>query len=46
MNFNSQPHEEADLSNSIFIIILSYFNSQPHEEADSKTAQIHVMFLD
>ena len=32
--FNSQPHEEADISMFSYYQIFSYFNSQPHEEAD------------
>ena len=33
-HFNSQPHEEADRSNSAKSRKHYYFNSQPHEEAD------------
>ena len=35
--FNSQPHEEADLSPHSIEIPCRYFNSQPHEEADDST---------
>ena len=34
MNFNSQPHEEADILGLDFLKRCGYFNSQPHEEAD------------
>ena len=33
-DFNSQPHEEADVINGIRLYVIAYFNSQPHEEAD------------
>ncbi len=32
--FNSQPHEEADLTHQQVSALHHYFNSQPHEEAD------------
>ena len=35
MNFNSQPHEEADWLYAENLHSLWYFNSQPHEEADA-----------
>ena len=34
VNFNSQPHEEADGIFQVCQTWFSYFNSQPHEEAD------------
>ena len=34
LNFNSQPHKEADDSYRICWKALYYFNSQPHKEAD------------
>ena len=34
MNFNSQPHEEADTSGTSGDCVKGHFNSQPHEEAD------------
>ena len=33
-NFNSQPHEEADIHVLLKDVRFRYFNSQPHEEAD------------
>ena len=33
--FNSQPHEEADISRADWRKLQNYFNSQPHEEADN-----------
>ena len=33
-NFNSQPHEEADMGLEGSCWNMEYFNSQPHEEAD------------
>ena len=41
LNFNSQPHEEADEEKADSKAIQRYFNSQPHEEADGgvKTAR-------
>ena len=33
-NFNSQPHEEADVQRYQEYTVLGHFNSQPHEEAD------------
>ena len=33
-NFNSQPHEEADILCLFLSELYLYFNSQPHEEAD------------
>ena len=35
VNFNSQPHEEADIYCCQIIVYGQYFNSQPHEEADA-----------
>ena len=32
--FNSQPHKEADDSNSWKYSVSGNFNSQPHKEAD------------
>ena len=37
--FNSQPHEEADISAGTVFLRPVYFNSQPHEEADGNFAQ-------
>ena len=45
LNFNSQPHEEAD---SCFIRCrprYRYFNSQPHEEADAVVLICSILFL-
>ena len=39
-NFNSQPHEEADLTIILTSDCCNYFNSQPHEEADIFTITI------
>ena len=36
LNFNSQPHEEADKNILNYMRKREYFNSQPHEEADSR----------
>ena len=33
-NFNSQPHEEADVVLMDMMVRTEHFNSQPHEEAD------------
>ena len=33
-HFNSQPHKEADLKQSVIRLPQLYFNSQPHKEAD------------
>ena len=35
-NFNSQPHEEADVIDSLVGVSAPHFNSQPHEEADGR----------
>ena len=45
--FNSQPHKEADLTQTATMQTLSYFNSQPHKEADtwySKFAGLAIYF--
>ena len=34
MNFNSQPHKEADFYDKPVFRGFRYFNSQPHKEAD------------
>ena len=34
MDFNSQPHKEADIQFPLISHLLFYFNSQPHKEAD------------
>ena len=39
LHFNSQPHEEADLTHGRKIFHKSNFNSQPHEEADYHSPQ-------
>ena len=39
LNFNSQPHEEADTLDSMEKWGIRDFNSQPHEEADSNFKQ-------
>ena len=36
LNFNSQPHEEADKTKGLSVSEHGYFNSQPHEEADGR----------
>ena len=41
-DFNSQPHEEADLEPKIPEQKGEYFNSQPHEEAD-RAIQAHLL---
>ena len=33
-DFNSQPHEEADITTHWWFMMQHHFNSQPHEEAD------------
>ena len=38
-DFNSQPHEEADLLDRAKELGVKNFNSQPHEEADGNFAQ-------
>ena len=38
-NFNSQPHEEADVQVMRCVVSQLNFNSQPHEEADSNFKQ-------
>ena len=35
-HFNSQPHEEADLTQRLSRLERVHFNSQPHEEADGR----------
>ena len=43
IDFNSQPHEEAD---GVLIVSTSpsaYFNSQPHEEADLAQQLVHLL---
>ena len=35
-NFNSQPHKEADIFETLVININCHFNSQPHKEADEE----------
>ena len=39
--FNSQPHEEADVTLNVTSALSSYFNSQPHEEADREHRKSH-----
>ena len=36
IDFNSQPHKEADLAILVQKFSCKYFNSQPHKEADNK----------
>ena len=43
--FNSQPHEEADITPAMNSCQLSHFNSQPHEEADMMEQLNGKMFL-
>ena len=38
MNFNSQPHKEADFYDKPVFRGFRYFNSQPHKEADAREA--------
>ena len=40
LNFNSQPHEEADYFPAGISSPIIYFNSQPHEEADYLTGYL------
>ena len=35
LDFNSQPHKEADGKNRYYMCETEYFNSQPHKEAVS-----------
>ena len=41
-NFNSQPHEEADIINPKSVNMRVDFNSQPHEEADGNFRQKYI----
>ena len=41
-NFNSQPHEEADLYITGKLSGVTDFNSQPHEEADRRKEDINL----
>ena len=36
LDFNSQPHKEADQEYLLFQNPILYFNSQPHKEADQR----------
>ena len=42
MNFNSQPHKEADKNRENKLVCNHDFNSQPHKEADSNFRQKHI----
>ena len=41
-NFNSQPHEEADVAALPLSQTSHHFNSQPHEEADGNFRQKYI----
>ena len=42
INFNSQPHKEADAIGTAVLARDEHFNSQPHKEADSNFRQKHI----
>ena len=47
MDFNSQPHKEADKFADSLALNLGNFNSQPHKEADVESGKhtvIHGIF--